>query len=189
MDGTPQDNEDDFKKSEEKLRKLDIKEAEKLFHAQAKNNLESFIVETRDKLNQEIFDSEEYRDERDKIFEQLKEAAEWLDYESDGAETKVFLDKLKHLKQISFDLFDKVIQALKANEAASEVNGTETNGTQTVNGTETNGAATNGTVNGTEPETQDQAQTKANETLDLEAEEPTKSESSDPSSESSHQEL
>ena len=151
--------------------------------------MESFIVETRDKLNQEIFDSEEYRDERDNIFEQLKEAAEWLDYESDGAETKVFLDKLKHLKQISFDLFDKVIQALKANEAASEVNGTETNGTQTVNGTETNGATTNGTVNGTEPETQDQAQTKANETLGLEAEEPTKSESSDPSSESSHQEL
>lgn len=65
-----------YKESEEKLRKLDISEAEKLFHDQAKNNLESFITETRDKLSQGIFDGQEYRGERGKIFGQLKEAAE-----------------------------------------------------------------------------------------------------------------
>ena len=58
--------------------------------------------------------------------------------------TKAFLDKLKHLKQISFDLFNKVIQALKANQTVTEVNGTET-------ASET---ATNGIVNGIEAGTQ-----------------------------------
>ena len=71
------------------------------------------------------------------------------------------MDKLKHLKQISFDLFDNVIQALKANQTVTGVNGTET----------VNETTTNGIVNGIEAGTQGQAQAKANETLGLEAKE------------------
>ena len=58
-----------------------MKEAKQLYHGQAKINLELFVTEMRDKFSQKTFDGQEYRDERDKIFWQLKEAAQWLDYE------------------------------------------------------------------------------------------------------------
>ena len=115
----------------------------------------------RDKFSQKTFDGQECRDDRDKIFGEFKEAVEWLDYESDGAQTKVFLDKLKRLKQISFDLFNNMIQALKANQTVTGANGTETVNETTIDGI----------VNGIEAGTQGQTQAKANETLGLEAEE------------------
>ena len=65
-------------------------------------------METRDKLEQDEYVSATTQDEKTNIQTQLSGASEWLEYESDGAETKLFNDKLADLRALTRDLFDRV---------------------------------------------------------------------------------
>lgn len=57
----------------------------KIANAQAKNSLESFLFETRDKLSDEEGETLMTEDEREKLGTALSEVSEWLD--DDGWDT------------------------------------------------------------------------------------------------------
>ena len=56
---------------------------------EAHNALESFLVETRDKLYQPEYESVTTEEERQEINDKLSEVSNWLYEDSDGAKTKV----------------------------------------------------------------------------------------------------
>lgn len=135
---------EELEKTIEKLRKLDelyvlimvfdgmivsnmvfifSREANKLKRDHAKNALESFILETRDKFEQEEYSSASTEEERAKIDAELKVASEWLDYESDQAETAVaFEEKLKALNKLTVAIFDRVSQLRERPEVRNRQN-------------------------------------------------------------------
>lgn len=110
------------KESKDKLKELDDKEAEKLNIEKAKNTLESFILETKDRLSTEEFDSSATEDEKNNIQSQLSSSSEWLEYESDGATLKQYNDKLSDLKSLTRDLFDRVREHRERPEAIAALN-------------------------------------------------------------------
>ena len=115
----PEVTEDLLKESKEKLKELDKKETEKLNIEKAKNTLESFILETKDKLLSEEFESAATEDEKNNIQTQLSAASEWLEYESSGANAKQFNDKLSDLRKLTKDLFDRVREHRERPEAVA----------------------------------------------------------------------
>jgi hypoxia up-regulated 1 len=98
------------------------READKLLREKAKNTLESFILETRDKLDQEEYSVSATDVEKEKIASQLGTTSEWLEYESDSAETNLFSDKLTELKALTRDLFDRVREHRERPEALNALN-------------------------------------------------------------------
>ena len=96
------------KESQEKLRVLDEREESKLKRDSAINALESFISETRDKLDQELYQASASDEQKGNIPKELSAASEWLEYESDGADHTVLEEKLKSLKALTKELFARV---------------------------------------------------------------------------------
>ena len=86
---------------------------------QSKNTLESFILETRDKLEQQEFSSAVTDDEKSKIETELRTASEWLEYESDGSDASVFDEQIKKLYSLTKDLFGRVREHRERPEALS----------------------------------------------------------------------
>jgi hypothetical protein len=83
----------DEKYVEEKRKKLDIareKEKEKRKRASAINSLESFIYDTKFKLEEKEFEIVTTSEEREKTLQKLNEYNEWLDDADDSVETKVY---------------------------------------------------------------------------------------------------
>ncbi|GFU72242.1 hypoxia up-regulated protein 1 [Trichonephila clavipes] len=95
-------------KSFKKLRDLDEHDHARLAKAKAKNSLESFIVETKDKLYNEEYEKASTDEERTNILQKLSEASDWLEYESDDATTEAFKNKVSDLRKLTKDLFDRV---------------------------------------------------------------------------------
>ncbi|GFY46406.1 hypoxia up-regulated protein 1 [Trichonephila inaurata madagascariensis] len=95
-------------KSFKKLRDLDEHDHARLAKAKAKNSLESFIVETKDKLYNEEYEKASTDKERTNILQKLSEASDWLEYESDDATTEAFKNKVSDLRKLTKDLFDRV---------------------------------------------------------------------------------
>lgn len=103
--------------SKDKLKSLNEKEIAKLKRDQAKNTLESFILETRDKLEQNEFASATTDEEKTKIESELRTASDWLEYESDGADAAVFEEQIKKLASITNELFNRVREHRERPEA------------------------------------------------------------------------
>lgn len=82
-----------------------------------KNALESFIHETKDKLNQEEYKSATSDEERNKIEEELRTVSNWLDYESDGTNAAEFELHLNKLNDITKVLFERVREHRERPEA------------------------------------------------------------------------
>lgn len=91
-----------------KLSDLDNKDKAKLARDHARNALESFLLETKDKMYTEEYEKASTEDERQKVLAKLTEDSDWLEYESDSAETKAFKDRLSGLTRLVKDLFDRV---------------------------------------------------------------------------------
>lgn len=99
---------DSIEKSFKKLKDLDEHDRARLAKVKAKNSLESFIVETKDKLYSEEYEKASTDDVRTNILQKLSEVGDWLEYESDEATTETFKNKLGDLKKLTKDLFDRV---------------------------------------------------------------------------------
>ncbi|XP_015912562.1 hypoxia up-regulated protein 1 [Parasteatoda tepidariorum] len=97
-----------IKKSVGKLKDLDDHDRARFAKAKAKNSLESFIVETRDKLYRDEYEKASTEEERNNIQQSLSQASDWLEYESDDADTSVFKSKLEDLKKLTKDLFERI---------------------------------------------------------------------------------
>lgn len=91
-----------------KLSDLDNKDKAKLARDHARNALESFLHETKDKMYTEEYEKASTEEERQKVLAKLTEDSDWLEYESDSAETKAFKDRLSGLTRLVKDLFDRV---------------------------------------------------------------------------------
>uniref|UniRef100_A0A1E1X932 Hypoxia up-regulated protein 1 n=1 Tax=Amblyomma aureolatum TaxID=187763 RepID=A0A1E1X932_9ACAR len=91
-----------------KLSDLDSKDKAKLARDHARNALESFLHETKDKMYSEDYEKASTEEHRQNILSMLTESSDWLEYESDNAETKVFKEKLSNLTRLVKDLFDRV---------------------------------------------------------------------------------
>ncbi|RWS21999.1 hypothetical protein B4U80_06504 [Leptotrombidium deliense] len=113
----PEQTAEEILVSEAKLKELNIKESEKLARDKIKNNLESFIHETKMKLFEKEYEDAVSEEEREKIQKDLSAASEWLEYESDAAETSVFRDKLTDLRATTRDMFDRVKEHRERPEA------------------------------------------------------------------------
>lgn len=72
-----------------RLQELDEHDRARLAKAKAKNSLESFIIETREKLYTDEYEKASTEDERAKIQQALSSTGDWLEYESDDASTEV----------------------------------------------------------------------------------------------------
>jgi len=93
-----------------KLQAIKEKEKEKRKRAMAFNSLETFIFDTRDKLNQEEFIKCSTEKERESIAAKLDEVDAWLSEADDTIETKMFQDKLGELKNVSRDVFYRLAE-------------------------------------------------------------------------------
>ncbi|XP_027201146.2 hypoxia up-regulated Grp170 co-chaperone protein [Dermatophagoides pteronyssinus] len=121
FDGDFQLSTETISASQKKLDTLNEKEKDKLKRDQMKNALESFIHETRDKLNQDDYSQSVTNDERESIEKELSAVSEWLDYESDSEQALAFEEKLTKLTGQTKDLFERVREHRDRPEALSSL--------------------------------------------------------------------
>lgn len=84
---------------------------------QSKNTLESFILETRDKLEQTEYSAAVTEEDRSKIETELRASSDWLEYESDGADYSQFDEHIKRLQTTTKELFLRVHEHRERPEA------------------------------------------------------------------------
>ena len=97
-----------FRQSKEKLADLKRQEASKLARDSAKNALESFIVESKTRLYDDEYEKASSEEERERLMKILSDASEWLEFESDSAETKAFNEKTKTMAGQFEELYKRV---------------------------------------------------------------------------------
>ncbi|KAF4399831.1 heat shock 70 kDa protein 17 [Cannabis sativa] len=107
-----------FAEAKSKLEAIEKKDAERRKTAELKNNLESYIYNTKDKLET----SEEVQkistdDERKSFIEKLDEVQEWLYMDGENASAKEFQEHLDMLKAIGDPMFFR-LKELTARPAA-----------------------------------------------------------------------
>ena len=81
------------------------KEKDKRKRASAINNLESFIYDTKFKLEEKEFEQCSTSEEREKLLEKLNEFNDWLFDADDSVETKVNKPKQQILSDYALFLF------------------------------------------------------------------------------------
>eukprot|EP01024_Parvocaulis_polyphysoides_P067685 TRINITY_DN8114_c0_g4_i1.p1 TRINITY_DN8114_c0_g4~~TRINITY_DN8114_c0_g4_i1.p1 ORF type:complete len:882 (-),score=199.14 TRINITY_DN8114_c0_g4_i1:153-2411(-) len=117
-------SEEEIQTSQTKLQRMSELEDEKRANAKAKNELESYIYEMRDKIADEdiTFYKVSTSEWRDNFSKKLLEMEDWLMYEGEGESAPQYKDKLKLLKKESdpvtlrafeFDHRDKAVEELK----------------------------------------------------------------------------
>lgn len=104
----PSVSEDKLEPSINKLQELENQDKARLALDKARNALEAFIHETKDKLSTDEYKQASKEDERIKILEALTKEHEWLEYESDGADTETLKGKLASLAAITKEIIDRV---------------------------------------------------------------------------------
>ncbi|EDV19444.1 uncharacterized protein TRIADDRAFT_33578, partial [Trichoplax adhaerens] len=97
-----------IKASIDKLEELTRRDVEKKAREIAMNSLESYIVDTQDKLYSEAFEAVSTEDERSKLRETLSESSEWLYEDGFNADTKTYKQRLESLKEQAKDIFFRV---------------------------------------------------------------------------------
>merc|ERR1719361_15498 len=98
-----------FNVSKEKLDKLKEEDQIKQDRETALNDLESFVLNVREKLYDELFEKSSTEEEREKIREKCSELSDWIDEEAGPfTEVEVLKSKLDELKTLTKDLFARV---------------------------------------------------------------------------------
>jgi len=98
-----------FNSSKEKLHKLD--EIDRIKHERetSLNDLESFILNIREKMYEDIYEKSSTEEEREKISEKCTELSDWIDEEvGPFTETELLKSKLEEIKTLTKDLFARV---------------------------------------------------------------------------------
>ncbi|XP_013608153.1 PREDICTED: heat shock 70 kDa protein 17 [Brassica oleracea var. oleracea] len=83
-----------------KLEALDKKDRERRRTAELKNNLESYVYATKEKLETPEFEKVSTQEERKAFVEKLDEVQDWLYMDGEDANATEFLDRLDSLKAI-----------------------------------------------------------------------------------------
>eukprot|EP01026_Neomeris_dumetosa_P026568 TRINITY_DN21687_c0_g1_i8.p1 TRINITY_DN21687_c0_g1~~TRINITY_DN21687_c0_g1_i8.p1 ORF type:complete len:379 (-),score=137.98 TRINITY_DN21687_c0_g1_i8:228-1223(-) len=108
-----------------KLKKMEEQEEEKRQTEKAKNELESFVYELRDKLADEegSFFKVTTSEFREKLSGKLLEMEDWLMFEGESETAPIFKDKLKVLKKDSDPVHRRVFEFEHRDKAIEELRG------------------------------------------------------------------
>ncbi|CAB4005469.1 hypoxia up-regulated 1-like, partial [Paramuricea clavata] len=99
---------DRFTVAVNRLRNMKARDDAKIANARAKNSVESFLFETRDKLSDEEGETLMTEEEREKLETVLSEVSDWLDDEGLDTTEDVYKAKLKKLKEVSKDFYLRI---------------------------------------------------------------------------------
>ncbi|EFA02143.1 hypoxia up-regulated protein 1 [Tribolium castaneum] len=111
-----------FDDSLEKLSKLDKVEKELNRRATALNNLESFVIEVQNKLDEDDFVASASQDEVETIRKSCSEVSDWLYEDGSDADADTYEKKLDGLKTLTSDLFKRVWEHNERPEALNALN-------------------------------------------------------------------
>merc|ERR1712088_261747 len=102
-------NKEQYNSSKEKLNKLDEIDRIKQERETSLNDLESFILNIREKLYEDIYEKSSTEEEREKINEKGAELSDWIDEEvGPFTEVDILKSKLEELTALTKDLFARV---------------------------------------------------------------------------------
>lgn len=116
------DEESEIESSKKRLKDLRNADAAKLKRDSVRNSLESFIAETKMKLDEEEFQKSTTPDEKEQVLSQLNSASEWLEDHSDKADVTQLQSKMSELKTVTHDMFDRVKEHRERPEALKALN-------------------------------------------------------------------
>merc|ERR1719494_1169999 len=102
-----------------RLHEMEAADQMKLAVERAMNNLESFIFEFRDKLEDEDVLKMTSEEEREKIREKLTATGDWLEEDGWEADEETLKSKLKDLKEVTKDMTLKLNEAIERPKALS----------------------------------------------------------------------
>jgi len=98
-----------YNSSKEKLNKLDEIDRIKQERETSLNDLESFILNIREKLYEDIYEKSSTEEEREKITEKCSELSDWIDEEvGPFTEIDILKSKLEEIKALTKDLYARV---------------------------------------------------------------------------------
>merc|ERR1712241_173371 len=111
-------SDEQFKASKEKLKALNKHDELKKKRETALNALESFVIDVRDKLYQEVWEDSVTEEEKGKISEKCSEISDWIDEDfMPDTEIKILEEKLNDLKVLTASWFARVKEHLGRPEA------------------------------------------------------------------------
>lgn len=96
-----------FDVAKKRIGELDEKDRIRKEKEISQNSLETFILDTQDKLSQEEFESLTTEEERTKIIEKCSTISEWLYDDGSDAEAKVYDAKLQELKDLTGGMYER----------------------------------------------------------------------------------
>ncbi|XP_022325239.2 hypoxia up-regulated protein 1-like isoform X1 [Crassostrea virginica] len=111
-----------LKAAKKRLAELTAKDKEKKLLEMAKNDLEAFIYDMSDKLNDEDHEKCSTATEREEYSKLLAEAGEWMYEQEEDAKKEVFRNKLKELKKMVKDLQHRVKELRERPKALEALN-------------------------------------------------------------------
>uniref|UniRef100_T1IXH5 Hypoxia up-regulated protein 1 n=1 Tax=Strigamia maritima TaxID=126957 RepID=T1IXH5_STRMM len=101
--------EDEMTASAKRIEVFNHRERKQKQKEEAKNSLESFILDSRDKLYQDDYMKASTDDERSKIEAEMSAASDWLDEEGENVDdAAIYKEKLSKLHVVTNDLFARV---------------------------------------------------------------------------------
>ncbi|XP_015126610.1 hypoxia up-regulated protein 1 isoform X2 [Diachasma alloeum] len=99
-----------LKESIEKIKKLELKDLEKVRRETALNTLESFVIDTQQHLQFDEYKSAAASGEIEKINEACSATSDWLYEDGFGKSADVYEEKLNDLKKLTSDLYERVFE-------------------------------------------------------------------------------
>jgi len=106
-----------FDESVNKLKALEARDQAKKALEKARNNLESFISENREKMEDEEMQKTSTAEEREKIGKDLSDAYNWFDEDGWDADEATLKKKLKALKEAMKELNARITEAIERPKA------------------------------------------------------------------------
>ena len=112
-----------FEASRKKLVDLDARDEVKKAQERALNSLETQVIDTKDKMYQEIYEKSTSEEEREKIMGKCNELSDWIDEEATFETPVETLEaKLKELTDLTAPVYARVKQHTDRPEALDAMN-------------------------------------------------------------------
>ncbi|ELT93277.1 hypothetical protein CAPTEDRAFT_179511 [Capitella teleta] len=111
-----------IKASEKKLAEMRKKDEQKKKLMAITNEIEAFIFTAQDNIYQEPYEKCSTEEQREVIRSTMSEASDWLFDQDDDTELKVYEAKLKSLKEVTKELYERVKEAEERPRAMEALN-------------------------------------------------------------------
>jgi hypothetical protein len=106
-----------------KLLELEAQDEVKAAKERVLNSLETAVIDTKDKLYQEMYEKSSTEEEREKIFAKCTELSDWIDEDvTPDTEVEVLESKLKELTDLTVSLYARIREHTDRPEALGAMN-------------------------------------------------------------------